>query len=51
MSKNSRYRVNSEAGMSKTLVAIRKLTNMGFSTLYLKAPEYRPKLRTAPMLR
>ena len=36
--------------MSNTFVAIRKLTNMGFSILYLKSPENLPKLRTAPML-
>ena len=36
--------------MSKTFVAIRKLTNIGFKILYLKSPENLPKLRTVPIL-
>ena len=50
MSKNSRYLENREAGMSKTFVAIRKLTNIGFSTLYRKSPEKPATFRTVPML-
>ncbi len=50
MSKNSRYLEKSDAGMSNTFVAIRKLTNMGFKILYLKSAEKPPRLRTVPML-
>ena len=50
MSKNSRYLLKSDAGMSNTFVAIRKLTNIGFSTLYLKSPEKPPQFSTVPML-
>ena len=50
MSKNSRYLANSAAGIENTSVAIRKLTNIGFSTLYLKSSEKPPSLRTIPML-
>ena len=36
--------------MSNTLVAIRKLTNIGFSILYLKSPENPARFSTVPML-
>ena len=50
MSKNSRYLAKRAAGMSNTFVAIRKLTNMGFSTWYRKSPESPARFRTVPML-
>ena len=36
--------------MSKTFVAIRKLTNIGFRTLYRKSPDRPYRFSTVPML-
>ena len=50
VSKKSWYLEKRTAGISNTLLANRKFTNMGLSTMYLKSPERLAAFSTVDML-
>ena len=50
MSKKSRYLVKRATGLSNPFVAIKKLTNIGFSILYLNSPDSPATFSTVPIV-